>query len=692
MNESRKVQPHHLERNAYLYIRQSSMRQVVENVESTKRQYALRSRATALGWREDQIKVIDHDQGESGASAARREGFQHLVSEVGLGRAGIVMGLEVSRLARNNADWHRLLEICAFTDTLILDEDGVYDPSQFNDRLLLGLKGTMSEAELHVLKARLRGGILNKVRRGEYHCTLPTGFIYNEAGDVVLDPDSQVRESIKHLFKTFSRVGSACQTVKSFRREGVLFPSRRNLREATVFRPLTASTTMRTLINPRYAGAYAYGRRRYRRSADGKHTIQSKRNTAEWLACIPDAHPGYITWKQYQDNLKILQSNGRGYEIARSSPPREGAALLQGRAVCGRCGRHFRARYAARRGRLDVWYVCDRAHSKDGEPSCQTINGAPVDAAIGALVAEKMTPAAVELALEIRREIEARHEEADRLRSRTVERAQQTADLAQRRFMMVDPGNRLVADTLEREWNEKLRILAQAQDAREQGRQQDRLVINGTVRRRLAAMTADFKTIWADPDTPNRERKRLLAYVIEDATLIKHSKDTTTIHVRFKGGKTETLTAQNPKSFAQQLKTSPQVVALIDKLLDEHTYPEIADQLNAQGFRPAGKIRPGRADSRFTALRVSYLAKTYKLRPRFDRLRDRGLLTPREAAARLKIHELTLVAWANAGIITRHAYEAQAYLYEMPSKLPVKHSSRWDRLADRAPASKSSRK
>jgi Recombinase zinc beta ribbon domain len=455
---------------------------------------------------------------------------------------------------------------------------------------------------------------------------------------------------------------------------------------------LTASAAMRTLINPRYAGAYAYGRRRYRRSADGKHAIQSKRNSGDWLACIPDAHPGYITWTQYQHNLNVLQSNGRGYEIARNSPPREGAALLQGRAVCGRCGRHFRARYAARRGRLDVWYVCDRAHAKDGEPSCQTINGAPVDAAIGALVAEKMTPAAVELALEIRREIEARHEEADRLRSRTVERAQQAADLAQRRFMMVDPGNRLVADTLEREWNEKLRILAQSQEAREQSRQQDRLVIDGTVRRRLEAMTADFKTIWTDPDTANRERKRLLAYVIEDATLIKHSKDITTIHVRFRGGKTESLTVQNPKSFAQRLKTSPQVVALIDKLLDEHTYPEIADQLNAQGLRPSGTIRPGRADSCFTALRVSYLAKAYKLRPRFDRLRDRGLLTPREAAARLKIHELTLVRWANVGIITRHAYEAQAYLYEMPSKPPVKHSSRWDRLADRVQASRNSRK
>src|ERR1700741_1324740 len=259
MNESTKVQPRHLERGAYLYIRQSSMRQVIENKESARRQYALRSRATALGWRDEQIIVVDDDQGESGASAAWREGFQRLVSDVGLGRAGIVMGLEVSRLARNNADWHRLLEICALADTLILDEDGVYDPASFNDRLLLGLKGTMSEVVLHVLKARLRRGILNKVRRGEYRCPLPTGFVYDEAGNVVLDPDAQIRDTIAHFFETFSRVGSGCQTGKVFRKERLGFPSRR-IGGATVFRPLTASTAQRVLSNPRYAGVYVYGR------------------------------------------------------------------------------------------------------------------------------------------------------------------------------------------------------------------------------------------------------------------------------------------------------------------------------------------------------------------------------------------------------------------------------------------------
>jgi DNA invertase Pin-like site-specific DNA recombinase len=378
MKESLKVQHHHLERGAYLYIRQSSMRQVIENVESAKRQYALRGRAIALGWRDEQIIVVDNDQGESGASAVWREGFQRLVSDVGMGRAGIVMGLEVSRLARNNADWQRLLEICALADTLILDEDGVYDPTSFNDRLLLGLKGTMSEAELHVIKARLRGGILNKVRRGEYRCSLPTGLIYDQSGNVAFDPDSQIRETIVHFFDTFSRVGSACQTVKAFRTEGLLFPSRLRNSETTVFRPLTVSTAIRVLNNPRYAGAYVYGRRRYRRAINGKKLLQ-RRDQDDWLACIPNAHPGYISWEQFQQNLKILKTNGQGYEVARASPPREGKALLQGRAVCGRCGKHFRIRYAARRGRLDAWYICDRAHGYRGEPNCQSIAGPPID-------------------------------------------------------------------------------------------------------------------------------------------------------------------------------------------------------------------------------------------------------------------------------------------------------------------------
>jgi DNA invertase Pin-like site-specific DNA recombinase len=687
MNESLKVQPHHLERGAYLYIRQSSMRQVIENVESTKRQYALRGRATALGWRDDQIIVIDSDQGESGASASWREGFQRLVTDVGMGHAGIVMGLEVSRLARNNADWHRLLEICALADTLILDEDGVYDPASFNDRLLLGLKGTMSEAELHVIKARLRGGILNKVRRGEYRCALPTGFVYDEAGSVVLDPDTQIRETIAYLFETFSRVGSASQTVTVFHNEGLRFPSRIRNQKLTIFQPLTISTAIRTLNNPRYSGAYVYGRRHYRRAVDGKKILR-KRECNDWLACFPNAHPGYITWEHFQHNLNVLKTNGRGYEVARASPPREGTALLQGRAVCGRCGRHLGVRYAARRGRLEGWYVCDRARVSHGESHCQSMAGVPIDEAIGDLVTTMMTPAAVELALEIRKEIEARHDEADQLRLRAVERAQIEADLAQRRFMLVDPNNRLVADTLEREWNDKLRALAKAQEERQRGQQEDQHVIDAAIRERLVAMTTDFKTLWRDPSLPNRERKRLLAYVIEDVTLMKlPAEGTTTIHVRFKGGKTETLTTQNPKSSAQQVKTQRNVVELVDKLLDDHISSEITDILNEKGIRPGGSARRGQADARFTDLRVTYLVHQYGLRSRYDRLRDRGMLTKTETASRLGITESTLTRWVAHGLVTRHAYNGYAYLYEAPGpNPPVKHSSRWNRLIDRAGA------
>ncbi|WP_348633856.1 recombinase family protein [Rhizobium sp. CCGE531] len=608
MNVHLKVQSHHRERSAYLYIRQSSMRQVIDNTESAMRQYALRGRAIALGWREEQIIVIDNDQGESGASAVWREGFQRLVSDVGMGHAGIVMGLEVSRLARNNADWQRLLEICALADTLILDEDGVYDPASFNDRLLLGLKGTMSEAELHVIKARLRGGILNKARRGEFRCPLPTGLVYDHSGNVALDPDMQIRETIAHFFETFSRVGSASQTVKAVRQEGILFPSRLHDSQ-TVFRPLTPSTAMR---------------------------------------------------------------------------------VLQGRAVCGQCGRHFHMRYAARRGRQEAWYVCDRARSNRGEHVCQAIAAPPVDEAIGMLIADQMTPAAVELAIEVRKEIEARHEEADRLRCRAIERAQTEADLAQRRFMLVDPNNRLVADTLEGEWNEKLRILANAREERERAQEHDQFILNKAVHERLVTMTADFKKLWTNSETPNRERKRLLAHIIEDVTLLKLPKrGTTKAHIRFKGGKTQTLVTISPKSPSQQVKTSPDVIQLIDKLLDDHIFSEIADILNNQGYRPGSVTRRDQRNARFTTKRVTYLVREYKLRSRYDRLRDRGMLTKKEAAAHLNIHEHTLARWAEHGLVTSHAYNGHYYLYELPkSDLPQKQCSRWNQLVDRLAAHK----
>ncbi|MDP1845329.1 MAG: recombinase family protein [Pseudomonadota bacterium] len=688
MTHATKVQPRHLKRAAYLYVRQSTMRQVLENTESTKRQYALRGRAVALGWTDDRIVVVDSDQGESGASAAWREGFQRLVSEVGMGRAGIVMGLEVSRLARNNADWHRLLEICALSDTLILDEDGVYNPAEFNDRLLLGLKGTMSEAELHVLKARLRGGVVNKARRGEYRCPLPVGFVYDPLGNVVLDPDTQVRETIAHFFETFSRVGSIHQTVRTFRQEGLPFPARLKARKGTpnlVFQPLTASAAYRVLHNPRYAGIYAYGRRRYRRTADGKKHVESL-ELGEWTACIPQAHAGYITRERHEENLRVLATNAAGYDAIRRQPPREGGALLQGLGICGRCGGRLQIRYAARRGRNDVWYVCWRAASSHGAPSCQSIAGSPVDEAVAALVGGVVTPAAIELALEVRREIQQRVEEADRLRSRTVQRAQQDAELARQRYMMVDPQNRLVADTLEADWNQKLRAVATAREEYERNRAAEHAQLDGPGVERLSTLAADFERIWGDTRTPARERKRMIAHIIEDVTLLKLSDEgVTQIHVRFKGGRTETLTTLNPKSSAAMVKTSAEIVAAVDGLMNDHIYAEIARILDERGILPGGSARADRSGRRFTAKRVQYIVHTYGLRSRFDRLRERGLLTAAEMAVRLGISACTLKRWVDHGLVTRHAYDGYSYLYEPPDpNPPTPAPSRWDTLEQRA--------
>jgi DNA invertase Pin-like site-specific DNA recombinase len=395
-----KVTAAHVKRNAYLYIRQSTLRQVFENTESTKRQYALRERAVALGWPLDRIITIDSDLGQSGASAGDREGFQRLVAEVGVGKAGIVLGLEVSRLARNSTDWHRLLEICALTDTLILDEDGVYDPAHFNDRLLLGLKGTLSEAELHVLRARLQGGILNKARRGELKSPLPVGFAYNAEDRVILDPDQQVQQSIRFLFETFRRTGSACAVVKAFRQQALLFP--RRLKKGPhkgdlLWAELEHSQALRVLHNPRYAGAFIYGRTRTRKKPDGTERW-SKLPREQWML-VPGMHAGYITWQEYETNQCRLQENAQAQGAdRRRSPPRQGPALLQGIVLCGLCGGRMSVRYHGREQRLVPDYVCQRKAIQQGRPVCQRITGESVDQAVSEVLVETMTPWALEVA------------------------------------------------------------------------------------------------------------------------------------------------------------------------------------------------------------------------------------------------------------------------------------------------------
>src|SRR6516162_6821645 len=336
-----KVTADHLRRDAYLYIRQSTLRQVAENGESTQRQYALRHRAIAAGWPDERVHVIDCDLGKSGSSAVARDGFQELVSEVALAKAGIVMGLEVSRLARNSSDWHRLLELCALTSTLILDEDGIYDPASFNDRLLLGLKGTMSEAELHFLKARMRGGQLNKASRGELQLAPPVGLVYRDDGVLILDPDAEVQAAMRLVFETFERNGSATQTAKLFHEQGIRFPRRirKGVNKGELHWVQAAhSRILQVLHNPRYAGAFVYGRVRTRLLPDGKHSTR-KVPQSEWQFVIPNAYVGYISWEQFESNQKRLAENASGFGGARKAgPAREGPALLQGRVICGLCG------------------------------------------------------------------------------------------------------------------------------------------------------------------------------------------------------------------------------------------------------------------------------------------------------------------------------------------------------------------
>jgi DNA invertase Pin-like site-specific DNA recombinase len=663
-----KVNSEHLKRNAYLYVRQSTPRQVLENTESAKRQYGLRQRAAALGWPMERIIVVDSDQGHSGASVADREGFQKLVAEVGMGRAGIVLGLEVSRLARNNADWHRLLEICALADTLILDEDGVYDPKNFNDRLLLGLKGTMSEAELHVLYARMRGGILSKARRGELTVRLPVGLVYDDKGEVILDPDTQVQQSLRLLFATFRREGSVWAAVKSIRQQGLLFPKRLFCgprKGDLLWVELDYSQAVGILRSPRYAGAYVFGRTRIRKKMDGSFKAASKLPREQWHTLLPNAHPGYIAWEEYEANQRRLDQNARFRSSdRRNSPPREGPALLQGIVLCGRCGERMMVHYRKHGVSLIPEYFCRESNfTLTRRVLCQQILGGDLDVAIGKLLVEAMTPMALEVALGVQAEIQSRLQEADRLRRAQVDRARYEVQLAQRRYMQVDPANRLVADALETDWNEKLRILKNAQEEYERQGQSDRSVIDAEHRERILALATDFPKLWENPNTAARERKRIVRLMLEDVTLIKDKE--ITAHVRFKGGATRTISIPRPLTAAEMWKTSPEIVAEIDRLLEQHTTREIANILNERGLSSG-------TNQNFTGNIVIGILQRYGLKPRRDRLRVAGLLTQHEVAEILGISQGTVSRRCKRGLIRGHVYNDRGdSLYENPGSDPA---------------------
>jgi DNA invertase Pin-like site-specific DNA recombinase len=657
-----KVTAAHIARTAYLYVRQSSLKQVLHDTESAIRRYDLRGKAISLGWAADQITVIDIDQGHSGASAADREGFQQLVAEVSPGRAGIVPGLECSRLARNNADWHQLLEICAMTGTLICDEDGLYDPRNFNDRLVLGMKGQLSEYELHFLRARLRGGQISRARRGELIVPLPVGLVYDTAGHVILDPGTAIAGALRHLFTTFEATGSASACVKAFRAAGLTFPWRhkKGPRKGEVdWHPLRHHTVLRILHNPRHAGAFTYGRRREQILPGGKRSsITLPRD--QWTSFIPGAHPGYITLDQWEANTAKLAANAAAHGRDRAAgPAREGTALLQGIIICGRCGHRMTVRYHARGTRQVPTYACQRDGIDNARPFCAIIPGHTLDQHVGQLLIATLTPLAVEAALQVSAELRQRAADAGALRAAHVERARYHADLARRRYLAVDPANRLAASTLEADWNTALRALNDAQAAYDKAREQHDGQLTDAQKARIAQLVTDLPGIWHDPATPARERKRIARLLLTDVTVTRTS-DTITAHVRLAGGQHRTLTLPVPEPAWKLRQTKASTIAEIDQLLDRHTCAEIAGILRSRGLANG----EGR---QFTPTMVQRVIRTYQLPSRRQRLADAGLIPLSQMAGLLGVSTATVKDWYHAGIVTGQRYNDKGeVLYHPP--------------------------
>ena len=484
---------------------------------------------------------------------------------------------------------------------------------------VVGLKGTMSEAELHVLRARLQGGIRNKARRGELFIRPPMGFVYTAEGKMDIDPDQQVQQAVRLLFETFRRTGSAMATVKHFADQELTFPRRvhtgPNQGEVT-WAGLEHSRVLRILHNPRYAGAFVYGRTQMRKTLDGDYVVQHVPRE-EWEVLIRQAHAGYIDWDEYEQNQRRLRGNCQAYGAdRRRSPPREGPALLQGLLICGRCGKRMTVRYHSRRGQLVPDYMCQREGIEHGEPVCQHVPGAAIDDKVGELLVEALTPVTIDVALAVQGELQTRLEEADRLRQQQVERARYEAELARRRYLRVDPDNRLVADSLEADWNAKLKLVAEAQESCDRQRSEDRRLFDEQQRAAILALAATFPQLWRDPATPDRERKRMVRLLLEDVTLVREDHHLA-VHIRFKGGAHRSVQLPLPQRSWEQRQTNSDVVAAIDRLLDHYPYPEIAAKLNEEGLH-SGEGLP------FTARIVARIQRSYGLASRYDRLRQAG--------------------------------------------------------------------
>jgi DNA invertase Pin-like site-specific DNA recombinase len=664
------VQPWHQDRLAVVYVRQSTAQQVQTHQESTRLQYGLVRRAQELGWAADRVVVIDEDLGKSGSSAVDRAGFQRLVSEVGLDHVGLILGGEMSRLARSNADWHRLLELCALFGTLLADTDGVYDPAAYNDRLLLGLKGAMSEAELHLLKQRMYQGKLNKARRGELAVPVPLGYVRRPSGEVTFDPDEQVQHVVRLLFRKFEELG----TLNALLRYLVAHDIRLGIRvregpargELEWRRP-NRMTLQNLLKHPIYAGVYAYGRRQVARRRQVPRPAgrpPQRRATipaTAWHAFLPDRLPAYITWEAYEQHQAQLQANQA--RAAARGAVRRGPALLAGLLVCGRCGHRLLVRYSGgprRRGAagpaapaappLRVTYVCARLRSDYGGPACQQLAGPPLERFVSQQALAALAPAALELSLAAAEALERERADLVRLWQQRRERAAYEADRAGRQFRLVDPEHRLVARQLEREWEAKLGAQRQLEEEHDRFLRHQPRVPTDPERAVIRRLADDLPALWHAPSTTVAERKAMLRQLV-DRVLVDVAGDSERVQVTitWAGGAQTHGVVIRPVARLAQLSTYPALCARVQALAGAGLRPAaIADRLNAEGFRP-----PKRRE-RFGRQGITELLRQLGLDTPQSRSRSRtGLGADEwwlpELARAVPMPDITLYDWVRRG-------------------------------------------
>lgn len=654
---SPKIHAEQLERQAFIYVRQSTLLQVREHTASTARQYDLVQRALELGWPREHITVIDQDQGRSGASAVERDGFQFLIAEVGLGHAGAVFCLEASRLARSCSDWYRLIEICGLTGTRVIDEEGIYDPSQYNDRLLLGFKGTMSEAELHWLRQRLLGGKLERARQGQLRFRLPPGLVYDPRGAVVLDPDEQVQQAVRLVFALFEQHGSALAVVKHFSSQGLLFPERRwggAHDSELLWGPLHHARVLSILHNPTYAGAYVYGRTQTRRHSLPGEAPRIKGRTrqvapADWPIVLPDAHPAYIRWEQFLQHQQQLADNLTLDAQTHRGAVREGAALLQGLVLCGHCGRRMSVRYLDN-GRTPS-YECNQMHKDFASRTCQSMRGDGVDAAVAHTFLAAMQPAQLEISLATLDQLAERAQQIERQWQLRLERAQYEADLARRRFLAVEPENRLVARSLERAWNEKLAECEHVQREAAARPPVSACLLTAEERQRILALAQDLQAVWQAPTTTSAERKQLLRFLIKDVCLSKRANQ---IHIaiRWQTDALSELDIARPPRAYDACRTAADVIARIQGLASDHTDRQIAERLNQD------HVCSGRHQT-FSESKVQWIRYTYGIATACPAgpaacpqgQRGDGRYSVRAAAELLNVHVSTIANWCQTGVL-----------------------------------------